>query len=32
MMIKLGIVMDSIDNINLHKDTSLALMLAAQQN
>ncbi len=31
MMIKLGIVMDSIDNINLHKDTSLALMLAAQQ-
>ena len=30
MTIKLGIVMDPIDNINLQKDTSLALMLAAQ--
>jgi len=28
--LKLGIVMDSIDNINIHKDTSFAMMLEAQ--
>ncbi len=31
MSIKLGIVMDPIENISFHKDTSLALMFAAQQ-
>ena len=30
MTIKLGIVMDSIDDINIHKDTSFAMMLEAQ--
>ena len=32
MSIKFGIVMDPIENINFHKDTSLALMFAAQQH
>lgn len=31
MSIKIGIVMDPISHINFHKDTSLALMFAAQQ-
>ena len=31
MSIKVGIVMDPIEDINFHKDTSLALMFAAQQ-
>lgn len=32
MSIKLGIVMDPIEDISFHKDTSLALMFAAQQH
>ena len=31
MSIKVGIVMDPIEDINFHKDTSLALMFAAQE-
>ena len=31
MSIKVGIVMDPIEQISFHKDTSLALMFAAQQ-
>lgn len=31
MSIKVGIVMDPIENISFHKDTSLALMFAAQE-
>lgn len=30
MLIKLGMVMDSIDHINIHKDTSFAMLLEAQ--
>ncbi|MBT8122375.1 MAG: glutathione synthase [Gammaproteobacteria bacterium] len=31
MDIKLGVVMDPIDSINFHKDSTLAMLLAAQQ-